>query len=185
MRKVVAGLFISMDGVTESPDQWQFDVFDEDMGAALQEHIDATDTILLGRQTYQEWSNYWPTSTDEPFATHINTTPKVVFSTTLDSVSWGEFEPPMLIRDNVAEAIARLKAQPGKMISVTGSPTLVHSLIQSDLLDELILMIHPVIAGHGKRLFHDGDALKRMRLVGSKITGSGVALLTYQPRRAD
>ena len=76
MRKVISGLFISLDGVVESPDQWQFDHFDEDMMVALGSHIAAEDTILLGRVTYQEWSPYWPTATDEPYASHINRTPK-------------------------------------------------------------------------------------------------------------
>src|SRR5215470_7655946 len=71
MRKVTAGLFISLDGVTEAPHEWQFDVFDDDMMAAMTEHINAVDTILLGRVTYQDWAPYWPTSSDEPYASHI------------------------------------------------------------------------------------------------------------------
>ena len=92
MRKVVSGLFISLDGVTESPHLWQFDVFDEDMIAAMTDQINAEDTILLGRITYQDWAPYWPTSTDEPYASHINTTPKYVVSTTLDTVEWGKYQ---------------------------------------------------------------------------------------------
>ena len=86
------------------------------------------------------------------------------------------------LQANLAQEIARLKQQPGKNIGVAGSPTLVYSLLQNDLLDELILMVHPVVAGSGKRLFRDGGDLKRLRLVDSKTTGSGVAILTYQPR---
>jgi dihydrofolate reductase len=73
MRKVNSGLFISLDGVTEAPNEWQFDVFDEDMMTAMTDHINAVDTILLGRVTYQDWASYWPTSSDEPYASHINT----------------------------------------------------------------------------------------------------------------
>ena len=184
MRKVIAGLFISLDGVTESPDQWQFDHFDEDMMAALGAHIAAEDTILLGRVTYQEWAPYWPTSTDEPYASHINNTPKYVVSTTLGKVEWGQRDNITLIKGNLAEEIAKLKQQPGKNIGISGSPTLVQSLLQSDLLDELYLMVHPVVVGKGKRLFKDGADLKRLTLTDSTITPTGVAILTYQPRQA-
>ena len=183
MRKVVAGLFISLDGVTESPDKWQFDHFDNDMMATMGSHIAAEDTILLGRVTYQEWVGYWPTSTDEPYASHINNTPKVVVSTTLDKVEWGKWDNTTLIKGNLAEAIARLKQQPGKSIGVAGSPTLVQSLLQSDLLDELTLMVHPVVVGRGKRLFKDEGDLKRLKLVATQTTSTGVVILTYQPRR--
>ena len=89
MRRIVAAEYLSLDGVTESPDKWQFDVFDEDMGAAMNAHLAAEDAILLGRVTYEDWTPYWPTSTDEPYASHINTTSKYVVSTTLDAVEWG------------------------------------------------------------------------------------------------
>jgi dihydrofolate reductase len=180
MRKVISGLFISLDGVTESPDQWQFDNFDAEMAAAMGAHIDAEDTILLGRVTYQDWASYWPTSTDEPYASHINNTPKYVFSTTLDKVDW---QNSTLVKGSLAETITRLKQQPGKNIGVSGSPTLVRSLLQNDLLDELVLMIHPVAVGGGKRLFKDGSELKRYKLTSSQTTSTGVAILTYQPRR--
>jgi len=181
MRKVVSGLFISLDGVTAAPYEWQFDVFDEDMMVAMTDHINAVDTILLGRVTYEDWAPYWPTSTDEPYASHINTTPKYVVSTTLNTVEWGTYQNISLIKGNLADEIGRLKQQPGKHIGVAGSPTLVRSLLQSGLLDELTLMIHPVIAGKGKRLFEGEGALQRMNLSGSAITKSGVSILTYHP----
>src|SRR5438552_1087824 len=148
------------------------------MGAAMNAHLAAEDAILLGRVTYQEWAPYWPTSTDEPYASHINNTPKYVVSTTLDKVEW---KNSTLIKGNLAEEIARLKQQPGKNIGVAGSPTLVHSLLQNDLLNELTLMIHPVVVGKGKRLFQEGGAMKRLRLVDSKTTSTGVLIVTYQP----
>jgi dihydrofolate reductase len=181
MRNVISGLFISLDGVTESPNLWQFDAFDEDMMAAMTDHINAEDTVLLGRVTYQEWAPYWPTSTDEPYASHINTTPKYVVSTTLDTVEWGTWQNINLIKGNLVDAIGKLKQQPGKNIGVAGSPTLVRSLLQANLLDELTLMIHPVVAGKGKRLFEGEGALKRLKLVASKTTKSGVSILTYHP----
>jgi dihydrofolate reductase len=182
VRNVVSGLFISLDGVTESPDQWQFDHFDEGMMAAMSAVLAAQDAVLLGRVTYQEWADYWPTSTDEPFASYINNSPKYVVSTTLDNVD--AWQNSTLIKGNLAAEIGRLKQQPGKNIGVAGSSTLVQSLIQNDLLDELKLMIHPVVVGKGKRLFKDGADLKRLQLVDSTITPTGVAILTYQPRQA-
>ena len=180
MRQVIAGLFISLDGVTESPDQWQFEHFDDEVMADMASQAAAEDTILLGRVTYQEWVSYWPTSTDEPYASHINNTPKYVVSTTLDKVEW---KNATLIKGNVAEAITTLKQQPGKNIGVAGSPALVRSLLQADLLDELRLLIHPVVVGSGKRLFQEGGDLKRLQLVDSKTTSTGVAILTYRPER--
>jgi len=183
MRKVVAGLFISLDGVVESPDKWQFEHFDAEMMASMDSHIAVEDTILLGRVTFQEWAPYWPTSTDEPYASHINNTPKYVISATLDKVGWGKWDNATLIKVNLAEEIAKLKQQPGKNIGVAGSPTLVRTLLQNDLLDELTLMIHPVVVGSGKRLFKDGGDLKRLQLVNSKTTSTGVLIATYRPRQ--
>jgi dihydrofolate reductase len=184
MRRVKAGLFVSLDGVTESPEKWQFDHVDEDMMAAMGSHINSEDTILLGRVTYQDWVGYWPTSTEEPYASHINHTPKVVFSTTLDTVEWGKWDNITLVTGDPAEEIRRLKEQPGRDIGVAGSPTLVRSLLQEGLLDELTLMFHPVLVGQGKRFFADGGDLERLQLVRSKITRTGVAILTYEPREA-
>lgn len=178
MRKVVAGLFISLDGVTESPENWQFE-FDADMGASMMEHISAEDAILLGRVTYGEWAPYWPTQTDD-FANHINSKPKYVVSTTLDTVEWGNMAKPTILKGNLVEEITKLKRLSGKNIGVNGSPTLVRSLLQADLLDELTLLVHPAIAGKGKRLFKDGSDLKKLKLVDSKPTSSGVVVLKYE-----
>ena len=180
MRKVVSGLFISVDGVVESPDKWQFDNFDEGMGQAMGAFIAATDTLLLGRKTYEEWAGYWPTSDDDTYGPHINNTPKYVVSTTLDDVAWGSFDNIHLIKGSLAEELSKLKQQPGKNISTTGSPTLVRSMLNEGLLDELILMIHPVVVGSGKRLFQEGDTMQRLKLADSAITPTGVAILTYR-----
>jgi len=186
MRKVVSWLFVSLDGVAEAPGEWQLpEYFDQDMIAALEEQTAAEDAMLLGRVTYQEWEPYWPTSTDEPYATHINSIPKYVVSRSLDKVDWGQWEKPTLIKENLAEEIDKLKKQPGKNIGVGGSPTLVRSLLQDGLLDELQLMIHPVILGKGKRLFTEDLELKRLQLVDSKVTGTGVVILTYQPAKSE
>jgi dihydrofolate reductase len=179
MRKVVAGLYISLDGVVESPDKWQFDNFDAEIMSSMGSQLEAEDAVLLGRVTYQEWAAYWPNSTDEPFASFINNIPKYVVSTTLDRIDWSN---SILIKGSLKEEINRLKGQPGKNIGVAGSPKLVRSLLTNDLLDELTLMIHPVAVGSGRRLFNGDSDLKRLKLVGSQITSTGVAILTYQPR---
>jgi dihydrofolate reductase len=176
MRKVVSGLFISLDGVAESPDQWQFE-FDDEMGAEVMSQLDAQDAILMGRVTYEEWVGYWPTSTEEPIASFFNNTQKYVASTTPDKLEWAN---STLVRD-VAAQLATLKQQPGQTIGVAGSPSLVRWLLQHDLLDELRLLVHPVVVGKGKRLFGDGDDLKRLELVDAKRTSSGTAILAYRP----
>ena len=183
MRKVVSWLFISLDGVVEAPNEWQFDVMDDAMIADITSQTDAEDAMLIGRVTYQDWAPYWPTSTDETYASHINNIPKYVVSTTLNDVEWGKWEKPTLIKDNLAEEISKLKKQPGKNIGVGGSPTLVRSLLQNDLLDELKLMVHPVVVGTGKHLFTEEVELKRLQLVDLKVTGTGVVIVTYQPAK--
>ena len=155
MRKVIAGLFISLDGVVESPEKWHFPYLNDEMMQVIGSAMAASDAMLLGRVTYQEFASYWPgvNSEDEPIAAHMNNTPKYVVSTTLDKVEW---QNSTLIKGNVAEEITKLKQQPGKNIAITGSGTLVQSLLQDDLLDELGLLVHPVVVGSGKRLFKDG-----------------------------
>jgi len=135
--------------------------------------------------TYQEFASFWPASTDEPFASHINQTPKYVVSTTLDKAEWGKWEQPTLLKGNLAKEINTLKKQSGKNIGVSGSPTLVRSLLQDDLLDELQLMIHSVVVCNGKRLFTEDVDLKKLLLVDSKVTSKGVAILTYQPDKKE
>jgi dihydrofolate reductase len=182
MRKIVAGLFVSLDGVMEAPDQWHFPYFNDEMGAAVAAQMAAADTMLLGRRTYQEFAGYWPhQGSDVPMADQMNNTPKLVVSTTLDRVEW---QNSTLIKDNVAEEIAKLKRQPGKDIGIVGSSTLVRSLLQDDLLDELALMVHPVVLGSGKRLFEEGGDQNALELVDSKTFGTGVVVLTYRPAQS-
>ena len=183
MRKVTAGLFVSLDGVVESPERWQLPYFNDEMGKVVGAAMGAMDAMILGRVTYQEFASYWPgvSAQDQPFAGHMNNTPKYVVSGTLEGPL--EWNNSTLIRDNVADEIARLKQQPGKNIGITGSAKLVQSLLQDDLLDELGLMIHPVVVGAGKRLFGEGGGLKALKLVGSKTFSTGVVSLTYRPDR--
>ena len=179
MRKIIAGLFISLDGVVEAPQDWHFPYFNDEMGEAVTAQAEASDTMLLGRKTYEEFASYWPNqSSDEPFADVMNGTPKLVASTTLTSVEW---QNSTLIEGDVVDALKRIKEQPGKAISITGSPTLVRSLLRAGILDELRLLVHPIVVGHGKRLFEAEDAPIPLRLVEAKTFSTGVQAMTYAP----
>lgn len=178
MRKIVAGLFISLDGVVESPETWHFPYFNDEMGAAVGSQMAAADTMLLGRRTYEEFAAFWPNqSGDDPIAAQMNNTPKFVVSTTLESATW---QNTTLIRGNVAEELTNLKQQPGKDIGITGSATLVRSLLRDGMLDELHLLLHPIVVGSGKRLFENMGAQVPLRLVDAQTFSTGVLHLTYQ-----
>ena len=144
----------------------------------------ASDAMLLGRVTYEEFAAFWPSQEekandeDQETTEYMNNTPKFVVSKTLEEPL--EWNNSTLIKGDLAEEIAKLKQQPGKDISITGSPTLVGSLLQDDLLDELRLMVHPIVVGSGKRLFEEGSDQMALELVDSKIFSTGVLYLTYQ-----
>jgi dihydrofolate reductase len=177
VRKIVAGLFISLDGVTEAPDQWHFPYFNDEMGEAVGSQIEAADTMLLGRKTYEEFASYWPHQGSEvELADQMNNTPKLVVSNTLNALEW---QNSTLIKGNVAEQLTRIKQQPGKNIGVTGSSTLVRSLLRDGVLDELRLLLHPIVVGKGGRLFPDGTEQQGLTLVESKTFSTGVLYLTY------
>lgn len=183
MRKIVAGLFISLDGVVESPERWHFPYFNDEMGAAVGAQMAAADTMLLGRRTYEEFAAYWPNQgSDVPGADHMNGTPKLVASTTLDEVHW---QNSSLIRGDLAEALRELKQQPGGEIAITGSGTLVRSLIRDGLLDELRLLVHPIVVGRGRKLFDGGLADQPLSLLASTTFSTGVLSLVYGPAAAD
>jgi len=185
MRKVIIVEFLSLDGVMESPEKWAFSYSNDEMEAANAAGMAAADAMLLGRVTYQEFASYWPyqNSADQPFTDYLNNTPKFVVSRTLEEPL--EWRNSTLIKDNVAGEIAKLKRQPGKDIAILGSDTLVRSLLRDGLIDELRLMVHPVVLGGGKRLFEDGGDQKGLKLMDSKIFDTGVVYLTYQPDRKE
>jgi dihydrofolate reductase len=155
------------------------------MGDAIGAAMAASDAMLMGRVLYEEWAAFWPKQDpdENPVAARMNGVRKYVVSKTLEEPL--EWNNSTLIGDkNVAEEITRLKEQPGKDISISGSPTLVRSLLEDDLLDELRLMVHPIVVGSGKRLFEDGGDQKALELVDSKIFSTGVLYLTYQPAQS-
>ena len=176
MRKIVAGLSISLDGVIEDADQWMGPWFDPELGQAIGSMIAAQDAMLLGRVTYDGFAAYWPHQTGD-MADAMNGTAKYVVSGTLTSADW---QNSTLIPAASAYAeIAELKQQPGQNIGMTGSATLVSSLLREGLLDELHLFLFPVVLGSGKRLFAaPGDKLP-LRLIDSATYDTGVVHLTY------
>ncbi len=180
MRKIVAGLFMSLDGVFESPEQWHFPYFNDEMGEAVGSQMAGSDCMLLGRVTYDEFAAYWPAQTSDgeagEMADFMNETPKYVVSSTLQAADWQN--TTLIDGANAAAELTKLKQQPGKDISITGSGTLVRTLLRDGLLDELRLLVHPIVVGHGKRLFEEGDQIP-LTLVDSKTFGTGVLALTY------
>ncbi|MFD1938746.1 MULTISPECIES: dihydrofolate reductase family protein [Nonomuraea] len=179
MRKIVAQLFVSVDGVMQAPEDWHFPYYDERMAEVVAEQFHQSDILLLGRTTYQVFADSWPGRGSEvPLADRINTMPKLVASTTLNTVAW---QNSTLISGTVADELTKLKQQPGRNITISGSPTLVRSLLHDDVLDELQLLVHPVVLGHGRRLFEEDGLNKSLRLADSEVFKTGVVHLTYQP----
>jgi len=178
VRKIVAGLFISLDGVIEDANDWTGPWFNAQVGQAVGSMIAEQDAMLLGRVTYEAFAAHWPHQTGE-IADTMNGTAKYVVSGTLESADWQN--STLIRRDRAAAEIAGLKQRPGKNIGMTGSATLVSWLLREGLLDELHLLVFPVVLGSGKRLFDTpGDKLP-LRLIDSAAFETGVVHLTYQP----
>ena len=178
MRKIVAGLMMSVDGVVEAPETWTGPYFSPEIGQAVGSLMANGDTMLMGRVTYQTFAASFAGNTSDPMAAQMNAIPKVVVSATLDQADW---ENSTLIRNDVAREIIRLKEQPGKNINISGSATLVAWLLGEGLLDELNLLLFPVVVGHGKRLFGGQDRTVPLTLARSEAFGTGVVQLIYYP----
>lgn len=195
MRKIVVSEFVTLDGVMQAPGGpeedtssgfkhggWSFKFRDEQVPKYKLDELAASDALLLGRKTYDVFAAYWPKAKDVVgFADKMNNMAKHVVPTTLKKVDWNNSK---LIKTNVAEEVRKLKQQPGKDILVYGSAKLVNTLLQHDLVDELRLMVHPVVLGSGRRLFDDhADTMKVLKLAESKTFPSGIVLLSYHPAK--
>ncbi|MGL4542885.1 MAG: dihydrofolate reductase family protein [Polymorphobacter sp.] len=179
MRKLTAFLFMSLDGVVEAPDQFVRPELYADFPPLIAATIAEQDTVLLGRRTYGEWAAFWPNSDIQPFAGFINTTPKIIVSETRPAVDW----PGSTLLPGALEAgIAQLKRTAGGTIGVHGSISLVRALLTAGLLDELRLIVCPVIAGHGRRLLGDTDASVQLDLISAQSTPTGLQYLVYHRR---
>lgn len=181
MRKIVAGLFMSLDGVVELPERWGFQYFNEEMTATITAGIAQADAVLLGRLTYEGFAEMWPPQGDDvPMATFLNRSPKYVVSSVLNpkDLKW---QPATLIQGDLVAEITKLKRQPGKNILVPGSPRLVRWLLLAGLLDEFSLNICPVVVGSGLRLFDEVTRQVRLNVIHATVLSNGVIGVTYQP----
>ena len=191
MRKLVVGTFVTLDGVMQAPGGpnedreggfqhggWLVPYFDEKFGEIMSEWTKRADAFLLGRKTYEMFADSWPNSTDP--AEPLNIRPKFVASRTLEKVSWNN---SILLRGEVAQEVAKLKAQAGGEIQVHGSGNLVQTLFQHDLVDTLRIWQFPVVLGTGKRLFGEGTIPRSFRLVDTQLNTTGAVLHVYE--RAD
>ena len=182
VRNLVAVELVSLDGVMETPEEWATPYSDDEMNEANAAGMAASDALLLGRLTYEALAAFWPNQPGgTPMVDYINSVRKYVVSTTLeDNPEWNNSALIGGSEANVVEEIAELKRQSGKEITILGSGVLVLSLLREGLLDELRLMVHPVVLGRGKRLFDDGERTS-LELVDATAFGSGVVSLVYRP----
>src|SRR5918994_2816561 len=187
MPKIIVSEFVTLDGVMEPPggepghphSGWVFDFMgEEQIQYKLEETLEA-ESLLIGRVTYESFAGAWPKRSGE-FADKLNAMPKHVVSTTLKDPEWHN---TAVIGDNVVENISRLREGAGGPIVVHGSRTLVHTLMEYDLVDEYRLMIFPVILGSGRKLFPETPTKTTLRLVDSRSFGSGVVVHAYHPAR--
>jgi dihydrofolate reductase len=197
MRKLIANEWMTLDGVVQAPayaDEdttggfehggWHTPYFDDQSMGWVVEKVSSAGGFLLGRGTYEIFAAHWPNASEEEqiVAQPLNALPKYVASTTLNEPL--EWENSTLLRGDLREAVSALKLQEGGDLHVIGSPGLVKSLLAHGLLDELQLMIDPLVVGGGKRLFGDDGALRPLRLVDSQVTSTGAIIATYAAESA-
>lgn len=192
MRKLNAALFITLDGVVEAPGGettipedrrgWSIPFTDDQVGEVIGAAMADSDAMLLGRKTYQDFAAFWPTMPeDDPFGSVMNNRTKYVVSTTLDKAEWKNSH---LIKGDLFAELTKLKQQPGKDISTVGSGTLVRWLLQHNLIDELQLMLCPVVLGVNNRLFDGVDFMKSMKVLEARSFSSGMIYLRLQPEQS-
>ena len=188
--KLVIGTFLTLDGVMQAPGGpeedrsggfphggWLVPHFDEKMGQIMAEWMNKAGGFLLGRKTYEIFAAHWPRVTGDPIAEQLNNSPKYVASRTLDRVDWKHSN---LIRGDLAEAVKRLKGEPGGELQVHGSGNLIQTLLKHSLVDEFRLWTFPILLGTGKRLFAEGTAPTGLTLVETQMSTTGVILQVYR-----
>jgi dihydrofolate reductase len=176
MGSIRSSFFISLDGVIESPETWHLDYFDDEMGAAVGELMAGNDGMLLGRLTYDGFAGYWPNADpDDPITQQMNGSQKYVVSTTLTEPTW---ENTTVVNGDVKADLTELKQD--KRLATTGSATLVRWLLEQGLVDELHLLLHPLMVGRGEKLFADGAKVP-LELASAVTFKTGVVHLVYTP----
>ena len=183
MRKITAGLFMSLDGVVEAPDQWHFPYFNEEMGDAVGATLGQVDTMLFGRKTYDSFAGAWPEreaagEEDAHFAKVLGDARKIVVSNQQLEFTWRNSEQ---LQGDLVEAVAALKNEGEGTIGMSGSVSVVRQLLAAGLLDELHLLVHPIAVRKGMRLFDESEAPVPLRLISSDIFETGVLNLVYGP----
>ena len=182
MAKVISTLFISADGVAEIDPDWHFPYFDENMGRAVSEDYDTADVLLIGRETYDSFAGAWPDreaagGDDAPFAKQLGDVRKVVVSRQPLEFSWRNSE---LIDGELVDVVRSLKADAGvRGILIPGSISVVQQLLAADLVDELRLLVHPVAARKGRRLFDEGDRPYHLRVTATEVFPTGAIRVIY------
>jgi dihydrofolate reductase len=181
MRRIKSYFFISLDGVVESPDKWHFPYFDDEMGAAIGAGFAGADASLMGRVLSDEWVAYWPEHADQPFGDVMNSIKKYVVSNSLQTAEWQNSE---IISGDVAQKLTDIKAEDGGDINMSGSGTTVRWLLREGLLDELTLLVHPIVVGDGlARLFPPDEPTVRLELLSAQTFKTGVLNLRYAPAK--
>jgi dihydrofolate reductase len=184
MRKIIANLFISLDGVVEEPGDWPFPYLNDEMGAAVDAVLGTADTLLLGRKTYDDHAGAWPEreaagEEDAEFAKVLGDARKIVVSRQRPEFTWRNTEQ---LQGDLVEAVTALKNQPGDgHIAMSGSISVVRQLLAAGLLDELRLLVHPIAVRKGRRLFDEGESPIPLRLISSETFSTGVLNLVYGP----
>ena len=184
MRKIIVSESLSLDGIfdAETMGQWAVPFYSEEREEIVRALILGADALLLGRTTYDIQAWYWPNQKGDKYgiANHKNSIPKYVVTSRPLQAQWNN---STIIQDNVLEEIARLKEQPGRNILIEGSAVLVQSLAQAGLIDNYQFLVHPSLAGNGKRFFKEGAGLTKLKLIESKPLSSGVVALSYEPSK--
>ena len=178
MRRVIVSNVASLDGFFETLDKkLDWVVTDAEFFDYAKAMLRAADTLLFGRATYEHMANYWPTAPADEIAEKMNNLPKIVFSRTLQKVTWNNSR---LARENPREEVSKLKIQSGRDIVVLGSATVASSLLLAGLVDEYRMILQPVLIGRGNPLFKDITERMQLKLIGARTFGSGVVLMSYQ-----
>jgi len=190
MRKLIVNTFVTLDGVMQAPggpgedptgnfqyEGWSVNYWDDIMNQVMGEFMSSPSELLLGRKTYEIFATHWPYST-EPGAEELNNAKKYVASRTLNQVDWNN---STLLKGDVVQEIRKLKAQDGPDLMVHGSSNLIQTLLKNNLIDELRLLIFPVVIGNGKRLFGQGTVPSGLKLMDSKTSSTGVIIAIYAP----
>jgi dihydrofolate reductase len=176
MRKITAGLFITLDGVIEAPQKWNPPYYDDELNQAAMPILTGAGLHLYGRRSYELFRAVFTGPHAPPHAAMMTSTPKAMVSTTLADPGWG---PTTVISSNVTTELSKLKQQPGPDIAVCASGTLLRFLLQQDLVDELTLLVHPVLAGTGKHLYEGGAGQIPLTLADARPHSNGIVALHY------